>query len=102
MRLYSISFDLTGDASHHLITSGYFPLSETPGGAIGVVPAGHKVCFREVYREYSGDGVSESLRGTTVFSGISYPVTYWLGFAHDSGSEGWERIYKSFKMPDSQ
>jgi len=102
LRLYRLDYNLTGDADHHLITAGHYQLTETDSGEIGVLPAGHKVRFNEIHRVHSGDGVSESLRGTTVFHGVSYPVTYWLGFAHDTGPAGWQRIYRSFKMPKQE
>jgi hypothetical protein len=99
LRLYRIDRDLTGDTDHHYITAGYYPFSETDSGEIGVLPTGHPVRFEKLRRDYSIDGGSERLLGTTMFRGTTYLVSYYLGLAGDDTIAGWKRIYLSFEIP---
>lgn len=100
LRLYRIDSNLTGDDTHHCITAGYYPFSETDSGEVAIIPQSHRVQFDKLRRARSLSGGSEYLLGTLKFKGTTYPISYWLGLIGDDSNAGWKGIYRSFEMPE--
>lgn len=99
LRLYRIDPGLTGDNTHHCLTAGYYPFSETDSGEIGVIPANYAVRFDKVRRTRSISAGEEYLIGIVKFKGVTYPISYTLGLIGDDSNAGWRRIYLSFEVP---
>jgi hypothetical protein len=95
INLYQIDFNLSNIPNHHAITVGDFPVP-----VIGNLPAGHTVIFDKIARLRGYNGGDDSLLGTTVFKGKTYPVVYWLGFRNDETISGWTAMYKDFNIDD--
>ena len=93
LRLYPISYNMTGDDERYWLTQHTF-ISPTYK-VIAVLPPGHEVTFEKLrFKSFQG----EDLLGTTVWKGRTYPVTY-----HISGSDslqGEQQLSRVFVLPE--
>jgi hypothetical protein len=102
LRLYRINFNLTEDNTHHNITAGYYPFSETDSGEIAVIPKNHAVRFDKLRRTHSVSGGSEYLLGTLNYKGTTYPISYSVGLTGDSSNADLKSFYLSFEIPSEK